>query len=81
MPEDTKASLLTDQHSPVKGHRRKKQISADQSGRTGEVGGSKGKSGKGAGTKSGGISGGKATKSPLRGRGKNDPEGKGSGNR
>jgi len=40
-----------------------------------------GKAGKGTGTKAGGVSGGKRANEPLGERGKENPEGKGSGNR
>jgi len=79
MSKETKASLLADEDSPVKGRRKASDKKSGKAGRSGKVGSANGKSGKGAGTTTGGISGGKSAKRPV--RSKNDPDGKGSGNR
>ena len=86
MPKQTKGAGLAKADPPNQGNKGgrggaiKKHGPSDRGG-TGEVGGSAGKRGKGAGTTSGGMSGGKLAKSPVRARGKNNPGGKGSGNR
>ena len=83
MPKQDKGAGLGKKDPPNQGEKGGKGGDINKRGpsSTGEVGGSAGKSGKGAGSTTGGVSGGKMAKSPIRSRGKNNPEGKGSGNR